>query len=371
MNSRWFHILLFSFTLALLGWWMLNLLRLSNRETELTLMKLKLQFRDFEKELLLAPQCEQGVSFLYSSKSFTLCTAEWNRLLAQYPELKMTVINHQLTIWPEENMLAAVLQRRKNARHWLLAEGGILVALLCVGYYQVYKALKASKLLNERQNNFIMAVTHELKTPIAAVRLSLQTINRLWKNQDSLAQRILMAGVEETERLNDLVENILQSTRLESASNLVLETVSVAEFVEKMYERYKQRFGHQYEFDLNIGRCPEVKMNPELMELAFSNLISNAMKYSECGSRVVLSALPYGEKVKIAVEDEGVGIPKEHEKRIFEKFYRIGDETRRHSKGSGLGLFLVNEILRIHKGQVRLVHKKKGTIFQLLIPIES
>ena len=225
---------------------------------------------------------------------------------------------------------------------------------------------------NEQHDSFINAVTHELKTPIASIRLYLQTLQRR-DLEDSQRRDFYRLMIEDTDRLSNTVEQVLKAGRAGARKAEHVE-VDFASLVERCVEtartsHHLQPGALRYKSSLN-GRGSEVSGDPEDLRTAVSNLLDNAVKYS--GNHVDISvqldsAEP--ERLILRVQDRGVGIPRGELKSIFKRFYRVPGRTLRQVRGTGLGLFLVRTIAMRHGGRVSAESAGEGkgatVIFEL------
>ncbi len=208
---------------------------------------------------------------------------------------------------------------------------------------------------NEQHDSFINAVTHELKTPIASIRLYLQTLQRR-ELEDAQRRDFYRLMIEDTDRLSNTVEQVLKAGRAGARKAEHVE-VDFASLVERCVEtarnsHHLQPGGLRYESSLN-GRGSEVTGDPEDLRTAVSNLLDNAVKYS--GNQVDISVhldLAEQKRLVLRVQDRGVGIPRGELKSIFKRFYRVPSRTLRQVRGTGLGLFLVRTIAKRHGGRV-------------------
>jgi len=208
---------------------------------------------------------------------------------------------------------------------------------------------------NEQHDSFINAVTHELKTPIASIRLYLQTLQR--RELEEVQRRdFYRLMIEDTDRLSNTVEQVLKAGRAGARKAEHVE-VSFATLVERCVETARNSYhlppgALRYESSLN-GRGSEVTGDPEDLRTAVSNLLDNAVKYS--GSQVDISVqlgLGEQERLILRVQDRGMGIPRNELKSIFKRFYRVPGRALAQVRGTGLGLFLVRTIAKRHGGRV-------------------
>ncbi len=256
---------------------------------------------------------------------------------------------------------------RLSRKKQYLGEGSTFLVIILIGAVVVYSSFRRSLRLSRQQTNFMLAVTHELKSPIAAIKLNLQTIERR-KLSDEQQAMLVSRCITEANRLNDLCNNLLIASQLEGHQyQNTQEEVSFSDLVADAVQDYHRRYPGRIEARL-VEDCA-VMGDPLLLLMAVSNLLENAIKYSPAGTAigVVLDCNPSGAVLEIA--DEGVGIPDEEKGRIFEKFYRVGNENTRSTKGTGLGLYLTERILRQHQGRITVRNNTpKGSVFEIRLP---
>ncbi|MBI3475692.1 MAG: sensor histidine kinase [Acidobacteria bacterium] len=229
---------------------------------------------------------------------------------------------------------------------------------------------------NEQHDSFINAVTHELKTPIASIRLYLQTLQR--REVDAEQRReFYQSMLLDTERLMHTVEQVLKAG--EAAQRKRPAHLSPLEFnglVRECIDLARSRHHLQpealeYRESLNGTGSAEVEGDPEELRTAVSNLLDNAVKYSPDVVQIAVELeVPDADHVVLRVRDHGVGIPQHELKRIFKRFYRVAQRSRSRVKGTGLGLFIVRAIARRHGGKVFAQSEGlgKGTTVTLELP---
>ena len=262
-----------------------------------------------------------------------------------------------------------VLQRKL---YMLIGEGVVFLIILGLGFFVIYRAIKKEMALSSQQKNFLMAITHELKTPIASIKLLLQTISSRKLEQQQI-QDLSKKAIDDADRLNQLVENILIATKIDERLYLLnKEEISLKELIENIIEKNKNGFLKSMDV---ILRYPEgtnalcVNADVSGMISIVTNLLENASKYSEVGSEIKIDLAEENNSIVLSISDAGEGIPDEEKENIFMKFYRIGNENTRKKKGTGLGLFIVKNLVLLHNGAIEVKNNSpKGTIFVLQFP---
>lgn len=258
-----------------------------------------------------------------------------------------------------------------NARlrtRWIMiaGEGSVFVGLLLLGILQIRKTFKKETALAQQQNNFLLSVTHELKSPIASAKLQLQTLEK--RELDRAKQKEIIANaISDTERLNNLVENILLAAKIEnSVYTLHKELVNLSEYLAEGLKQTISSFHYKRRIDLQIEPGIQLAIDRTSFPSIILNLFENAVKYSAEDSTITIVLKSQTDKVFLLVIDEGIGIDQKEKTRIFEKFYRVGDEEIRKTKGTGLGLYITNYLVQQHHGNITVKNNTpKGSIFEI------
>ena len=251
----------------------------------------------------------------------------------------------------------------------IIGEGLVFFSILLFGLWKIRSSIKKDLQLSERQNNFLLSVTHELKTPLAANKLYLQTIQK--RNLDEEKRKNLMEkAIQENERLEGMIENILNASRLENnALKPHREEIDVTALFEQVAERFQKR-NQQELIVLNLEKDIIANLDVFFVETIVNNLLDNALKYGGSSGKIELYLVTKAERLVFGVKDQGPGIEKEEIKKMFEKFYRSGNEDTRQQKGSGLGLFIVAELVRMHHGKVSYKENTpRGANFEILLEL--
>lgn len=252
-------------------------------------------------------------------------------------------------------------ERRDHAK--FILEGVTFLGITILGAMFVFRAVRRQSRLQQQQQHFMMAVTHELKTPIAITRLNLETL--LKHRLDEQKQlKILQATLQETERLNNLATNILLSAQLEGGGYLLnRESVEFSAMVEKTTRDFTARFPART-FTEEVEPGCTIEGDPTLLQLLINNLVENAIKYSPRDSTITVGLHRSNIEWKMTVADQGNGIPDDEKSNIFDKFYRVGNENTRTTKGTGLGLYLCSKIAADHDANISVENNHPtGSIF--------
>lgn len=259
--------------------------------------------------------------------------------------------------------LASVMDQKKRNTAKYVSEGIIFLALIVTGAVFVFRSIRKQIEYSSLQQNFMMAITHELKTPIATTRLSLETVLRR-KLDDVQQQKLLLSALSETNRLNILTNNILLASQMEEKNfQREDEEINLADVVETVVSDYKNRYP-QRTIEASADKDVLIQGDELLLQIALSNLLDNALKYAPKESPVYVDLMDEDDQIQIKVTDEGNGVPDTEKKRIFEKFYRSGNETTRKAKGTGLGLHLTKRIVQDHNGDIFVMdNTPHGSIF--------
>ena len=245
-------------------------------------------------------------------------------------------------------------------------EGITFLALIMLSAGYVYRTLRRQIRLQQQQQNFMMAVTHELKTPIAVAKLNLETLQRHHLDKEK-TDKIISNTLQETNRLNQLANNILVSSQLDGGRYKVTrEEIDLSLFLQDIVKECSQRFPDRV-WLTSIDPSIEFIGDPLLIGILINNLLENAYKYSPKGSVIESRLHANAEQVVLEILDEGPGIPDNEKKNIFQQFYRIGNEQTRSAKGTGLGLHLCKKIAADHNGKIYVKdNQPKGSNFIIL-----
>lgn len=265
--------------------------------------------------------------------------------------------------------LAAIYEIRQRKQTQYIGEGVTFLVLILVGAVFVYRSIFREIKYSRLQQNFMMAITHELKTPIAVAQLNLETMQKR-KLDEEKQSRMLSSVLKEVNRLNELCDNILYTTQIDSGKRYFTnELIRLSDLTEAFVAQIKQRYNSS-QLISSIEPDIMVKGDEMALQLLFSNLIENAFKYGGKEKPVSIDLKTENQTACLTISDEGPGIPDEEKTKVFEKFYRIGNEATRTSKGTGLGLYLCKRIVIRHNGKIGIYNNQPtGTVVKVCLPL--
>jgi two-component system phosphate regulon sensor histidine kinase PhoR len=281
-------------------------------------------------------------------------------LIIFYGLIIYTVIQ---VIWWGRLLLAA----KPDSLGMIIGESAVFIFIFLVGAFYMHKAIKGERKLHNQQRNFLLSVTHELKSPLASIKLYLETIIK--RDLDAVQRKkFLTNSLKDIERLDDLVENMLIATKIESQSyTFPKEQFNFSQLVNAVSDRLQLNTCNSQVIKSSIE--PLIFLNGDKFAITsvLTNLIENAIKYSPPCAEIKVSLKQKGDQISFIVADSGIGIDDQEKSRIFDKFYRVGSEETRKTKGTGLGLFIVKQVLDKHQAIIKVKNNNpSGTIFEVI-----
>ncbi len=287
-------------------------------------------------------------------------------------ELQLNTLRSQVDSTQYPAIYARSLETLKHSRSARTAqyvgEGATFLIVILIGAVVVYTSFSRRIRLSRQQNNFMLSVTHELKSPIAAIKLNLQTLEKHQLNEDKKKQ-LLDRSIKESNRLNDLCNNMLLASQMEGGMyKMAREPFDLSELIEDAVEDYAIRYPRRFGQDIT-GGC-KIAGDKVMLHMAINNLLENAIKYTPGDKPISVTLDIKNNNAILCVKDQGTGIPDNEKKKIFNKFYRVGNEESRKSKGTGLGLYLTNKIVLQHKGRITVRNNTPtGSVFEICLPV--
>jgi signal transduction histidine kinase len=265
------------------------------------------------------------------------------------------------TLYQAEYEDIAAERKKRTIMH--LSEGLFFFALIVIAAVFIFRSVRRQFRLQLQQQNFMMAVTHELKTPIAVTRLNLETMQRYSLDPEK-QKKLIKTTLEETSRLTFLTNNILVASQLEGGGHLSpREELDLSDLLKDCIHDLRSRFPDRVVHE-KIEAGADVKGDALLLQMLINNLLENAIKYSPKETPITAVLKKDTNLVQLAIIDEGPGIPEDEKKKIFTKFYRIGNEETRKAQGTGLGLYLCTRIADYHNADISVTnHSPHGSNF--------
>ena len=289
-----------------------------------------------------------------------------NKQMAIYKiqQLNTTSISYTKDIEQLKNQ-----QKRKTFQY--LGEGITFFLLILAGAIFIFRAVRKQLRFGKEQQHFMMALTHELKTPIAVATLNLETLQKR-KLEEPQQQKLIQNTLQEANRLNSLCNNMLLSSQIDASNySLTNEDVNLSELLETSIAEYKNRFS-SHQFIKNINENNFIIGDRMLLQIAVNNLIDNAIKYSPKESEILINLFVRNNQTTLQVIDKGKGISQLDKQKIFDKFYRVGNAATKGAKGTGLGLYLTKNIIGKHKGNISVTDNlPNGSNFEIILPLST
>ena len=249
----------------------------------------------------------------------------------------------------------------------ITGEGLVFFLILSLGLWRIRSAIKRDQQLTIRQSNFLLSVTHELKTPLASTKLYLQT---LMKREFPVEKRneLLQKALIENQRLEEIVEAILTASRIENGTMVAhKEWISLNDLMTELALNYNNRLEKEW-IVLELDEVIHIEADLFMTKTILINLIENALKYAGTSEKLTLFLHKDNQNSKFGVKDLGPGITKEAQADIFKKFVRLENEETRSQKGTGLGLFIAAEFTKLIGGKIQFKENQpKGAIFEITV----
>lgn len=260
------------------------------------------------------------------------------------------------------------LKKKYNRQEIMIfGEAGLLILSMSIGIWLMNRGYTKEIEVAQQKRNFLLSITHELKSPLAGIRLVFDTFRRRNLTSDQL-KLLSENGLQDTERLKSLVENLLLAARMEDNYQPGKEAWPISEVIRPAINEIMLRYSH-VELDMILEKEIVVEVEKQGIQILLSNLFENAIKYSGMDPVIQVKVEEKDKNVIINISDNGIGIPDEEKSKVFNKFYRIGSEETRTTKGTGLGLYIVEGIVKAHKGKIEILdNKPRGTIFKITLP---
>lgn len=268
---------------------------------------------------------------------------------------------------PEYDIQKGELDKKLTLRLWMVVgEGSVFLVFLLFGIFKTRQSFQKEVLLANQQKNFLLSITHELKSPIASVKLYLQTLDKR-KLDEEKQKEILNKALVETDRLHGLVENLLLATKVDRGDYTpYFEDIDLSMLVESAVDKLAAELGSKAIIKKRIAVGLHVEGDSLALQSILYNLVENAVKYGGEGGQIGIALEKDNSEVLLSVADNGIGINGSEKEKVFDKFYRIGNEETRKTKGTGLGLYIVKSLVEKHSGKIAIKdNQPQGAVFEI------
>jgi len=262
------------------------------------------------------------------------------------------------------------LTQKYQRQEWMIfGEASVFIISLVIGIWLINRGYNKEIEIADQRRNFLLSITHELKSPIASIRLVLETFLKR-KLKPEQIEKLGKNAINDSERLNELVNNLLLAAKLEAAYQPHLESIQLSELTRDLVNKMDEKYPNTkitHDIDENL---PPMKGDKMGIVSVITNLIENAIKYNTSPTPMIHVKLKEeSDLINMIFTDNGIGISDKEKKKIFQRFYRVGNEDTRTTKGTGLGLYIVKQIVKGHQGKIKVKdNQPHGTIFNITFP---
>ncbi len=288
-----------------------------------------------------------------------------------FPNLEYDEPSHSIVV--NKEIRDEFNERTESVVRMYIGEGSVFAIVIISGVLYVFFALRKQLAIEKQQSNFLSAVSHELKTPLTSLRMGFDTISAS-KLSDDQKQEISAFIGEDINRLDKLIQRLLYAREYGSKSSVNADNPSNASsIIEYEINRLQKEIADKRGIIIISTIEPDVfaTISTDQLELVISNLVENSIKFSKSNSSIDVKLIAENSNLELTVSDSGSGFLKREQKKIFKRFYRIGEENTRITSGAGLGLYLVKELIQQHKGKISAYSSglEKGATFTVTLPI--
>ncbi|MGK0361991.1 MAG: signal transduction histidine kinase [Bradymonadia bacterium] len=295
--------------------------------------------------------------------------------MAQIPQKTLPIVLAIITVGLSIAMLVGwpiiIVSSDEIYSTWLLVLGIISLSIILLALMALIFFVARERRASRRQFGFIDSVTHELKSPLASMKLCLETLKRPDLPADK-GEGLIDMMLDDVDRLSAFIGDVLQANRMLHGVALNRERIVLTELGAVLAARIARRHRidpSQIRFEVSENIA--VWTDRLALETVLSNLLDNAVKYSDRPAEVTVTvARPNSRRIRIDVTDRGIGLAREEQARIFDRFYRVDAEAVRQRRGTGLGLFVVRALVRSMRGRVRAISPGPGlgTTVSVILP---
>ncbi len=258
-------------------------------------------------------------------------------------------------------------KKYRNQEKMILGEAAVLAITLLIGIWLINNGYRQQTEAAQQSRNFLLSITHELKSPLASIKLILQTFKKRNLKQEQI-ELFSNNAINETVRLEKLVNNLLLAAKMETSYDIKIEEITLLDEVYKIKEYLTSQYSNA-DIRILIEKDTIISADQFGLNSILTNLIENALKYGGKPPSIEIKHKKDNYFDIISISDNGNGISPLEKKKIFDKFYRIGNEDTRETKGTGLGLYLTQQFINKHKGMIKINdNTPQGSIFAVYLP---
>ncbi|MFT4565420.1 MAG: signal transduction histidine kinase [Saprospiraceae bacterium] len=289
----------------------------------------------------------------------------WGLLL-----FRETTISYNLKIAAaDENELTTINEEYRKDKMKIFGEGLFLGFSILAGVYIIYRSANREIGQMKQQGDFLLSVSHELKSPIAAMKLALQTLIRP-NLPPATSNKITHSAIKDADRLEQLVQNILLSASLdEKQLELFLEPTDISKLLYQIVEEFRSKADTKKIIFKSEYEGLSCQLDKSMIKQAVVNILQNAIKYAESESDIHVLVKEVNKKVEIEIRNKGPQIKFEERSEIFERFYRGNDPMVRNKEGTGIGLYISKEIIGAHRGDIKIRSNEQESMTSFIIEL--
>jgi len=261
------------------------------------------------------------------------------------------------------------LQKNYDRQEWMiLGEAIFFVLSIVIGIWLINRGYNRVIETARQSRNFLLSISHELKSPLSSIKLTFETFLKRDLDRAKLNQ-LATNALQETDRLNELVDNLLLASKMEKSYEPVYEEFDLITLIESLIGRMILKYPNSNISFKHYEESLTVIADKFGLTLVVVNLIENAKKYSYGPAQIEVQIQNKASGIQLQVADQGAGIEDKNKKKVFDRFFRIGDEETRKTKGTGLGLYIVKQVITSSKGDIKVLdNRPKGTIIDIFLP---
>ncbi len=355
MKTKIIFFIVSFYILIAFFWWGYSLINLRTLEVDNEKKNLYEQAENCKHQLIDTLYKQQGsIKSAYIQQKFNQINKNnIFKLTIQNDKLDAeTGFDNYIYISPQQSIIQKQDEYLKRKISQYIGEGVFFIILLVWGMILLYRNVQERLNLKQQQNNFILAVTHELKTPVASVKLMLETLQKR-TIPDEYREELTHGAIQDIDRLEKLVENVLLTAKIDGFKyDYQKEKIDLQELLEEKVSTFERINSKNQYFRFTCSGEAYIYADLFAINTVFENLISNSVKYAPEDSQIDIELWTKNDEVIVSIKDEAPLIALEERDKIFSKFYRIGNENTRSSKGTGLGLYIVKQIVEQHHAHI-------------------